>query len=64
MYDKICTYYVEKVVPYLDTLLGEKIEDYISFCDSKTNINVVITYDEKNNQTNITMATPLMMEDF
>lgn len=43
---------------------SEKIEDYISFCDSKTNINVVITYDEKNNQTNITMATPLMMEDF
>ena len=31
VYDKICTYYAEKVVPYLDTLLGVKIDEYKTY---------------------------------
>lgn len=39
VYDKICTYYKEKVVPYLDTLLGEKIEGYKKELESSAAMN-------------------------
>ncbi len=39
VYDKICTYYVEKVVPYLDTLLGEKIDEYKNYLESSSAMN-------------------------
>ena len=32
--------------------------------DKKTNINIAITYDEKNNLTKIYMATPIITQDF
>ena len=39
VYDKICTYYAEKVVPYLDTLLGEKIDEYKTYLECSAAMN-------------------------
>lgn len=43
---------------------SEGIKDYIMLGDKKTNINIAITYDEKNNLTKIYMATPIITQDF
>lgn len=43
---------------------SDKISDYVVNGDSKTNINVAISYDEIMDETNIYMATPIMVEDY
>lgn len=42
----------------------KEIEDYIMCGSLRTNLNVVITYDEINNTTTIYMATPFMNLDY
>lgn len=51
VYDKICTYYTEKVVPYLDVLLEEKIDEYKTYleCSAAMN-NIRWRVDLDNNQ--------------
>lgn len=51
VYDKICTYYAEKVVPYLDVLLEEKIDEYKTYleCSAAMN-NIRWRVDLDNNQ--------------
>lgn len=39
VYDKICTYYAEKVVPYLDELLGERIDEYKTYLECSATMN-------------------------
>lgn len=42
----------------------EHINDYILSGSMKTNLNVIISYDEINDTTEVCMATPLMNEDY
>ena len=39
VYDKICTYYAEKVVPYLDELLGKRIDEYKTYLECSAAMN-------------------------
>lgn len=39
VYDKICTYYAEKVAPYLDELLGERIDEYKTYLECSAAMN-------------------------
>ncbi len=41
-----------------------KIEEYVVFGSTKTNINVAITYDEQNNLTRVYMATPIISTEY
>ncbi len=43
---------------------SDKIENYIISDNEKINLNLVITYDEENNTTQIIWATPFLNEDF
>jgi hypothetical protein len=42
----------------------DKIEEYVLSGSMKTNLNVVISYDEINDITEVSMATPFLEEDF
>lgn len=39
VYEKICAYYEEKVVPYLDSLLEEKIDEYEEYLSASAYMN-------------------------
>lgn len=43
---------------------SEKIDDYVVYGSTKTNINVVISYNEVTGMTEVYMATPIMNEDY
>jgi hypothetical protein len=42
----------------------DRIEEYVLSGSMKTNLNVVISYDEINDVTEVSMATPFLEEDF
>lgn len=39
VYDKLCVYYKEKMVPYLELLLNEKIDEYKSYLECSSAMN-------------------------
>lgn len=40
------------------------IEDYITITGEKVNVNIVVNYDEREDNTNIYLATPILNEDY
>lgn len=43
---------------------SEEIDDYVAYGSTKTNINVVISYNDVTGMTEVYMATPILNEDY